>query len=73
MNFVAYELIAGVLWKLWQYKSEINFEELMHEADKIYEIEMTSKGKKAYRWTHMTKDVKKLFSHMASKNFKHRY
>lgn len=61
VNFIAYELIAGVLWKLRQYNYEINFEELMHEADKIYEVEMTSKGKKVYRWTHMTKDVEKLF------------
>lgn len=61
VNFIAYELIAGVLWKLRQYKSEISYEELMHEADKIYEIEMTSKGKKVYRWTHMTKDVEKIF------------
>lgn len=56
-----YELIAGVLWKLKRYKYEINFEELMDEADKIYEVEMTSKGKKIYRWTHMTKNVEKLF------------
>ena len=61
VNFIAYELIAGVLWKLRQHKYEINFEELMHEADKIYEVEMTSKGKKLYRWTHMTKKVEKLF------------
>jgi transposase len=61
VNFIAYELIAGVLWKLKRYKYEINFEELMDEADKIYEVEMTSKGKKIYRWTHMTKNVEKLF------------
>lgn len=61
VNFIAYELIAGVLWKLRNAKCEINFEELMYEADKIYEVEMTSKGKKIYRWTHMTKEVEKLF------------
>lgn len=33
----------------------------MKEAEKIYEVEMTSKGKKIYRWTHMTSNVKKLF------------
>jgi transposase len=61
VNFIAYELIAAVLWKLRQHKYEINFEELMHEADKIYEVEMTSKGEKIHRWTHMTKNVEKLF------------
>ncbi len=61
VNFLAYELIAGVLWKLRTQKIEIGFEELMEEADKIYEIEMASKGKKIYRWTHMTKNIEKLF------------
>ncbi len=61
VNFIAYELIAAVLWKLRRYGYEIGFEELMNEADKIYEVEMTSKGKKVYRWTHMTNNVKKIF------------
>jgi len=61
VNFIAYELIAGVLWKLRMNKSEISFENLMEEAEKIYEVEMTSKGEKIYRWTHMTKNVEKLF------------
>ena len=42
-------------------KLDIAFEDLMEEAEKIYEVEMTSKGEKIYRWTHMTKDVERLF------------
>jgi len=61
VNFIAYELIAAVLWKLREHKYDIGFEELMEEADKIYEVEMTSKGKKIYRWTHMTNNVKTMF------------
>ena len=61
VNFIAYELIAAVLWKLRQYDNEISFEELMNEADKIYEVEMTSRGRTEYRWTHMTNKVKKIF------------
>jgi transposase len=61
VNFIAYELIAAVLWKLNKYKLKIGFDDLMEEADKIYEVEMTSKGEKVYRWTHMTDDVKKMF------------
>ena len=61
VNFIAYELIAAVLWKLKKYKLDIGFENLMEEAEKIYEVEMTSKGEKVYRWTHMTKNVEKLF------------
>jgi transposase len=61
VNFIAYELIAAVLWKLKVNKFDISFEELMEEAEKIYEVEMTSKGKKIYRWTYMSKDVEKLF------------
>ena len=61
VNFIAYELIAAVLWKLRVNKFDIGFEDLMEEAEKIYEVEMTSKGDKIYRWTHMTKNVEKLF------------
>jgi len=61
VNFIAYELIAAVLWKLKKYNIDISFEDLMEESEKIYEVEMTSKGKKVYRWTHMTNNVKKLF------------
>lgn len=60
VNFIAYELIAAVLWKLRKYRYDIGFENLMEEAEKIYEVEMTSKGKKVYRWTHMTKNVESL-------------
>lgn len=61
VNFIAYELIAAVLWKLKVNKLDIGFEDLMEEAEKIYEVEMTSKGEKIYRWTHMTKNIEKLF------------
>lgn len=61
VNFIAYELIAAVLWKLKVNELGIGFENLMEEAEKIYEVEMSSKGEKIYRWTHITEDVKKLF------------
>jgi hypothetical protein len=61
VNFIAYELIAGVLWKLKTRLNDRSFNQLMEEASKIYEVEMMSKGKKIYRWTHMTNNVKKLF------------
>jgi len=61
VNLIAYELIAAVLWKLKKYKSDVGFEGLMEQAQKIYEVEMTSKGEKVYRWTQMTKNVEKLF------------
>ena len=61
VNFVAYELIAGVLWKIKKHKLDVSYDDLMDEADKIYEVEMTSKGSKVFRWTHMSKDIEKLF------------
>ena len=61
VNFIAYEIIAGVLWKLRQNNTTVSYDELMTEADKIYEVQMTSKGKNVYRWTHMTKPVENLF------------
>lgn len=62
VNFIAYELIAGVLWKLNKNKMDISYDDLMEEADKIYEVELTSKNTKVYRWTHMSKDIERLFS-----------
>lgn len=62
VNFIAYELIAGVLWKINKHKLGISYDDLMEEADKIYEVELTSKNSKVYRWTHMSKDIEKLFS-----------
>lgn len=61
VNFIAYELIAGVLWKIKKHKLDISYDDLMEEAEKIYEVEMTSKNSKVYRWTHISKDIEKLF------------
>jgi hypothetical protein len=61
VNFIAYELIAGVLWKLRTHNCDIGFEGLIDEAEKIYEVELTSRGKNVYRWTHMTDNTKKMF------------
>lgn len=61
INFIAYELIAGILWKIKTYDLGVSYEELMDEAEKIYEVELTSSGKKTYRWTHIAKETEKLF------------
>jgi len=61
VNFISYELIAAILWKIEKYKIGISCEELIEEASKIYEVEFTSKDSKIYRWTHISKDVEKMF------------
>ena len=35
--------------------------QLIEEASKIYEVEFTSKDSKIYRWTHISKDIEKMF------------
>ena len=60
VNFISYELIAAILWKIEKHKIGVSYEELIEEASKIYEVELTSKDKKIYRWTHISKDIEKM-------------
>jgi len=61
INFIAYELIAAILWKIEKYQIGISYEDLIDEASKIYEVEFTSKNSKIHRWTHISKDIEKMF------------
>jgi transposase len=61
VNFISYELIAAILWKIEKSNIGIGYESLMEKASKIFEIEFTSKGSKLYRWTHISKEDEKLF------------
>lgn len=61
VDFISYELIAAVLWKINKYKLGVSYNELLDEASKIYEIEFTSKNSKIFRWTHITKNIDKMF------------
>ena len=60
VNFISYELIAAILWKIEKHKIGVSYEELIEEASKIYEVEFTSKDSKIYRWTHISKDIEKM-------------
>ena len=59
INFIAYELIAVVLWKIEEHKLNTTYEKLIRDTSKIYEVELTSKKTKIHRWTHVTKEVEK--------------
>lgn len=61
INFIAYELIAAILWKIEKHHLNVSYENLMSEASKIYEVEFTSKNRKVYKWTHISKDLEKMF------------
>ncbi len=61
VNFISYELIAAILWKIQKFKIGISYENLMEKASKIFEVEFTSKDSKLYRWTHISKEDEKLF------------
>jgi transposase len=60
VNFISYELIAAILWKIEKHKIGVSYDELIEEASKIYEVEFTSKDSKIYRWTHISKDIEKM-------------
>ncbi len=61
VNFISYELIAAILWKIEKFKIGMGYESLMERASKIYEVEFSSKGSKLYRWTHISKEDERLF------------
>jgi transposase len=61
VNFISYELIAAILWKIEKFNIGIGYESLMEKASKIFEVEFTSKGSKLYRWTYISKEDEKLF------------
>jgi hypothetical protein len=60
VNFIAYMLIAAILWKIREHQISISFEDLINEASNIYEVEFTSKNKKIHKWTHISRDMEKI-------------
>lgn len=60
INFISYELIAAILWKIEKHQLSLSYKELIEEASKIHEVEFTSKNTKIYRWTHISKDTEKI-------------
>ena len=61
VNFISYELIAAILWKIEKFNIGVSYETLMERASKIFEVEFSSKDSKLYRWTHISKEDEKLF------------
>jgi len=61
VNFISYELIAAIIWKIETFNLDIGYESLIEKASKIFEVEFTSKGSKLYRWTHISKEDEKIF------------
>jgi len=60
--FLAYEVIAGVLWKLLESNLKFGFKELVYKLRKLHEVELVSRKKTIFRWTHLTKKEEKLFA-----------
>ena len=61
VNFISYELIAAILWKIEKFNIGISYENLMEKASKIFEVEFTLKDSKMHRWTHVSKEDEKIF------------
>ena len=60
INFVAYEIIAAILWKIETNHMEISYEDLMDKLSGISEVVLIRKGSKIYRWTTVSQEMQKL-------------
>lgn len=63
VNFIAYELIAAIHWKIEKHQLNMSYEDIIEEASNIYEVELTSKNKKIHKWTHISRDLEKRSNH----------
>ncbi len=60
VNFIAYEIIAAILWKIATNRIEISYEDLRGKLSGISEVVMIRKGSKIYRWTTVSQEMQKL-------------
>lgn len=60
VNFIAYELMAAIHWKIKNYGIDASYESLIEEASRICEVEFTSKGNKIHDWTHISAEAEKI-------------
>jgi len=73
VNFLAYEILAGIKWKIRENNIGMSLLELLKEASKIHEVEFIYRNKSEFQWTHMTKKVRNLFKPFAIEGLKHSY
>ena len=60
VNFIAYEIMAAVMWKIDFHGMRISYEDLMDKLSRISEVVLVRKGKRIYRWTTVSQETQKL-------------
>ena len=60
VNFIAYEIIAAIMWKIDFHGMRISYEVLMGKLSGISEVVLVRKGKRIYRWTTVSQEMQKL-------------
>ncbi|EQB65826.1 MAG: Transposase [Thermoplasmatales archaeon E-plasma] len=60
VNFIAYEIMAAIMWKIDFHSMRISYEDLMDKLSAISEVVLVRKGKRIYRWTTVSQEMQKL-------------
>ena len=60
VNFIAYEIIAAVMWKIETERLGIGYDDFMDKLSEISEVVLVRKGNKIYRWTTVSQEIQKL-------------
>ncbi|MCL6090817.1 MAG: hypothetical protein M1393_07245 [Candidatus Thermoplasmatota archaeon] len=60
VNFIAYEIMAAIMWKIDFHSMRISYEDLMDKLSGISEVVLVRKGKRIYRWTTVSQEMQKL-------------
>ena len=60
VNFIAYEIMAAIMWKIDFHSMRISYEDLMDKLSGISEVVLVRKSNKIYRWTTVSQEMQKL-------------
>ena len=60
VNFIAYEIMAAVMWKIDFHNMRMSYEDLVDKLSGISEVVLVRKGRQIYRWTAVSQEIQKL-------------
>ena len=60
VNFIAYEIMAAVMWKIDFHNMRMSYEDLVDKLSGISEVVLVRKGRQIYRWTTVSWEIQKL-------------
>ncbi len=60
VNFIAYYIIAAVMWKIDTGKIGISYEDLMDKLSEINEVVLVRRGNRMYRWTTVSQEMQRI-------------